>query len=748
MHFTELNIIKWIVILPLLGAIVNGFFGKALTARFGNKPVTIIGCGVVLASFALSLTVFARLLGVEGRVLIDHVYTWFNVGGFHPEVTFLVDSLSVVMILVITGVGSLIHIYSTGYMSHDHGYYRYFAYLNLFTFAMLTLVLGDNLLLMFVGWEGVGLCSYLLIGFWFTDREKAIAGMKAFITNRIGDLGFVVGLFALWWYLGREGYHTVNFYALAQIIGALDGQTIFGISVATFVAIMFFVGATGKSAQIPLYVWLPDAMAGPTPVSALIHAATMVTAGVYMIGRMNFLYTMSPAALTVVAVVGAVTALFAATIGLAQTDIKKVLAYSTVSQLGYMFLGMGVAAYSAGIFHLMTHAFFKACLFLGSGSVIHGMGGEQDMRKMGGLKKYMPTTYKTMLISTLAIAGIFPLAGFFSKDEILWKAWSSAHGSPLLWFVGVAGAGLTAFYMFRLIFMTFWGECRADEHTKHHIHESPRSMTIPLIVLAGLAVVGGWIGIPSALGGGDTFHHFLAPVLSPSEAHGPTLLDWDLSAETAKSSAGADDEAMSHMASLSYIGKSGEATHVTGEVSDAALHGEPAEAAAGDVHGGEHAAGHAHDPMEYVLMLVSLAIAGTGIFLAHRFYVKDRGAPARITARMPRLAALVADKYRVDELYGATAIGGTLSLARFLAAFDGIVIDGIVNLTAYLTRIVSMLNGWFDSMFVDGAVNGVGRLIAYLGARARSLQTGVIQYNVVGIFAGVLLMVLVLIVLR
>jgi len=745
MPLIEFDLIKWIVILPLLGAIANGFFGKALTSRFGNKPVSIIGCGVVLASFALSLVVFSRLLGVEGRVLVDRVYTWFDVGGFHPEVAFLADSLSVVMILVVTGVGSLIHIYSTGYMSHDHGYYRYFAFLNLFTFSMLTLVLGDNLLLMFVGWEGVGLCSYLLIGFWFTDREKAIAGMKAFIVNRIGDLGFVVGLFALWWYLGREGYHTVNFYALAQVIGALDGQTIFGISVATFVAIMFFIGATGKSAQIPLYVWLPDAMAGPTPVSALIHAATMVTAGVYMIGRMNFLFTMSPAALGVVAVVGAVTALFAATIGLAQTDIKKVLAYSTVSQLGYMFLGMGVAAYSAGIFHLMTHAFFKACLFLGSGSVIHGMGGEQDMRKMGGLRKYMPTTYKTMLVSTLAIAGIFPLAGFFSKDEILWKAWSSAQGSPLLWLLGVAGAGLTAFYMFRLIFMTFWGECRADEHTKHHIHESPRSMTIPLIVLAGLAIVGGWVGVPPALFGGNQFHHFLAPVLSPSEAHGPTLLDWDLASETARSSAGVEVAHAEHDGGASHAAAAGEAAHgetaAGGEHAGVATHGEPA-------HGGDHAAGHAHDPMEYVLMLVSLAIAGTGIFLAYRFYVKDPAAPARVTARIPRLAALVADKYRVDELYGATAIGGTLSLSRFLAAFDLLIIDGLVNLTAYLTRVVSMLNGWFDNMFVDGAVNGVGRLVAYLGARARSLQTGVIQYNVVGVFAGVLLMVLVLIVLR
>jgi NADH-quinone oxidoreductase subunit L len=742
MPIRELDIIKWIVILPLLGAIVNGFFGKALTARFGNKPVSIVGCGVVLAAFAISLTVFAQLLGTPGRVFADRVYTWFDVGGLRPDVAFLVDSLSVVMILVVTGVGSLIHVYSTGYMSHDKGYYRYFAYLNLFTFAMLTLVLGDNLLLMFVGWEGVGLCSYLLIGFWFTDREKAVAGMKAFITNRIGDLGFIVGLFALWWCLGREGYHTINFYGLAQAIHALDGQTVFGISAATFIGLALFIGATGKSAQIPLYVWLPDAMAGPTPVSALIHAATMVTAGVYMIGRMGFLYEMTPVALGVVAVVGAVTALFAATIGVAQTDIKKVLAYSTVSQLGYMFLAMGVGAFSAGIFHLMTHAFFKACLFLGSGSVIHGMGGEQDMRKMGGLRKYMPTTYKTMLISTLAIAGIFPLAGFFSKDEILWKAWSSPLGSPLLWAIGAIAAGLTAFYMFRLIFMTFWGECRADEHTKHHIHESPRSMTMPLIILAVLAVVGGWIGIPPALFGGNQFHHFTAPVLHPAEAHGPTIRDWSVADIGGAGGA-------THVSDAGHGDASGE-PHGEGTVathgSEAAGHGDaPGHGAAAAGHDAE---GHAHDPMEYVLMLVSLAIAATGIFFAYRFYVKDREAPARIRERIGGFAALVADKYRIDELYNATVIGPTLSLSRFLAAFDLLVIDGIVNLTGYLTRIVSTLNGWFDNMFVDGAVNGVGRLGAYLGARARSLQTGVIQYNVVGVFAGVLIMVLILVVLR
>jgi NADH-quinone oxidoreductase subunit L len=735
--FVEFDLIKWIVILPLAGAAVNGLFGERLTARFGRAAVSAVACGVVLAAFALSLATFARLLGVEGRVLVDRVYTWFAVGDLNVPVTFLVDSLSVVMILVVTGVGSLIHIYSTGYMSHDPAYHRYFSYLNLFTSAMLILVLGDNLLLMFVGWEGVGLCSYLLIGFWFTDREKAVAGMKAFITNRIGDLGFIIGIFALWWVLDRSGVHTVSFYGLAQSIGNLDGQTIFGISAATVAAVALFIGACGKSAQIPLYVWLPDAMAGPTPVSALIHAATMVTAGVYMIGRMNFLYSMSPAALGIVAGVGALTALFAATIGLLQNDIKRVLAYSTVSQLGYMVLGMGVGAYAAGIFHLMTHAFFKACLFLCSGSVIHAMGGEQDMRKMGGLSKHLPVTFKTMLVATIAIAGIPPFAGFFSKDEILWKAWSSPHGSPLLWLIGAAGAGLTAFYMFRLIFMTFWGDCRADERTKHHLHESPRSMTVPLVLLAGLSVVGGWVGIPTALGGGNHFHHFLAPVLDPAAAHGPTLMSWDVSGEAPAGESGSEP---GH-ATAAHAG----AAHGTD-----ASRGADAAHGAGEAHGAAEGAapGHAHDPMEWVLMVVSVAIAATGIWLAHRFYVVHPAIPARGAARFAGLYSLVYNKYWIDEIYRETVVRWTVVLSRVLAAFDLLIIDGLVNLTALLTRVTSTISGWIDNTFVDGAVNGVAETITYMGTRARRLQTGVIQNNMIGIYAGILVIVLILIILR
>ncbi|MGH8005531.1 MAG: NADH-quinone oxidoreductase subunit L, partial [Candidatus Binatia bacterium] len=386
----------------------------------------------------------------------------------------------------------------------DEDVARYFAYLNLFTAAMLLLVLGENLLLLFVGWEGVGLCSYLLIGFWYSDEEKASAGKKAFIVNRIGDAGFLLGLFLLFWSLGEQGVWTLSFSEVQAYAAKLPVATV------TAVCLLLFVGAMGKSAQIPLYVWLPDAMAGPTPVSALIHAATMVTAGVYMIARLNFLYSLSATALTVVAVVGAVTALFAATIALVQTDIKKVLAYSTVSQLGYMFLGLGVGAYGAGVFHLMTHAFFKALLFLGAGSVIHGMSGEQDIEKMGGLKDKMPTTYGTFAVACLAIAGFPGLAGFFSKDLILEEAFASSHGSALLWLIGTIGAGLTAFYMFRLLFMTFWGETRASHEVAHHIHESPTSMTMPLVVLAVLSLIGGYF----------TLLHFLSPVFGAHhEAH-------------------------------------------------------------------------------------------------------------------------------------------------------------------------------------------------------------------------------------
>ena len=513
-HPISCEYLRWIVLLPLIGAVLNAIPGVLIQRKFGKRAISLIACGPVVVAFVLSLQVFAQLLGLppEHRFLIDRLFTWIDIGSLHADVAFLADPLSAVMILVVTGVGGVIHIYATGYMHEDESYWRFFAWLNLFTFSMLTLVLGDNLLLMFVGWEGVGLCSYALIGFWYKDWANASAGSKAFIVNRVGDFGFSLGVFLLFWSMSKAGHPTVTFRELAEHAHLLQGQVFWGVGVATLVTLLLFVGATGKSAQIPLYVWLPDAMAGPTPVSALIHAATMVTAGVYMIGRLNFLFSMAPFTLHVVAGIGAVTALYAATIGTAQNDIKRVLAYSTVSQLGYMFLAMGVTAYGAGIFHLMTHSFFKACLFLGAGSVIHGMGGEQDMRNMGGLKDKMPLTFWTFLVSTIAIAGIPPTAGFFSKDEILWQAFSNPHGSPVLWALAFAAAGLTAFYMFRQVFMTFYGKNRADHDVQQHIHESPPVMTYVLAVLALLAFVGGVVGVPHVLGGANRIEEWFAPV--------------------------------------------------------------------------------------------------------------------------------------------------------------------------------------------------------------------------------------------
>ncbi len=441
------------------------------------------------------------------------MFSWIAVGHVQVAAGLRFDALSAVMMLIVTGVGFLIHVYSAGYMEHDEDSVRYFPYLNLFMLAMLILVLAD-ILLFFVGWEGVGLCSYLLIGFWYEKNENADAGKKAFIVNRIGDAGFLLGVMLLFWSFGEKGVWTLDFAEFRAHADALSP------AVATAAALLLFVGATGKSAQIPLYVWLPDAMAGPTPVSALIHAATMVTAGVYMIARLNFLYVLSPTALHVVAAIGATTALFAATIGLVQNDIKKVLAYSTVSQLGYMFLAVGVGAFAAGIFHLMTHAFFKGLLFLGAGSVIHGMGGEQDIRKMGGLRAKMPITFWTFAVACCAIAGVPVFSGFFSKDEMLFQAFASDYGHPVLWALGACGALLTAFYMFRLLFLTFFGECRADQHTAEHVHESPPAMTMPLVVLAVLSVVGGWVGLPAGWLWGDRFGDFLAPALALPHAHG------------------------------------------------------------------------------------------------------------------------------------------------------------------------------------------------------------------------------------
>ncbi len=498
-----------IVLFPLLGFLFIGLFGSKIKSE---KLVGTIGTAAVALPFLVAVSISFEMLTLpEGnRQHIVKLFEWIRAGSFSADAAFQVDQLSIVMTLIVTGVGSLIHVYSIGYMHGDRGFWRFFAYLNLFIFAMLTLVLADNFLLMFVGWEGVGLCSYLLIGFWYDKNfEKGTTGdaaKKAFIVNRIGDFGFLLGMFLIFSTFGSLNFETV--FSAASVFSRGD-------STIMWITLLLFVGATGKSAQIPLYVWLPDAMAGPTPVSALIHAATMVTAGVYMVARSSILFALSPVTMDAVAIIGVMTAFYAATIGLVQNDIKKVLAYSTISQLGYMFLGLGVGAFASGIFHVMTHAFFKALLFLGSGAVIHAMHEEQDIQKMGGLKKYLPTTYKTFLIGAIAISGIPPLAGFFSKDEILWKAFSD--GSPILWLVGAAGAGLTAFYMFRLVSLTFEGSPRFDEHHLHP-HEAPKTMTVPLIILAVLSVVGGFVGIPESLGGGNRFEHFLQPVFARADS--------------------------------------------------------------------------------------------------------------------------------------------------------------------------------------------------------------------------------------
>jgi NADH-quinone oxidoreductase subunit L len=509
------NLVVFVVASPVVGVLINGLLGSLLQKRFGEKIVGVIGSATIGISFALAVVMFIDMVRfpVDDRRHVVDLYNWISAGGLSVNVSYLVDQLSIVMLLVVTGVSFLIHIYSIGYMHSDKGFFRFFTYLNLFVFAMLNLILADNYLLMFLGWEGVGLCSYLLIGFWYDRKFSGVkitwtgdAGMKAFIVNRVGDFAFLIGMFLIFSNFGTFNFDSVFSGAASRFAG--------GNSTVTWIAILLFIGATGKSAQIPLYVWLPDAMAGPTPVSALIHAATMVTAGVYMIARSAVLYALAPTAMLIVAIVGAVTAIYAASMGLVQNDIKKVLAYSTISQLGYMFLAMGVGAFGAGIFHLMTHAFFKALLFLGAGAIIHALHDDQDLRNMGGLKTLMPATYKTFLLASLAISGIPPLSGFFSKDEILANAFAT---SWILWLIGVSTAFLTAFYIFRLFFMAFEGKPRFDVHHLH-IHDAPMAMLVPLWALGVLSVIGGWIGIPSSLGGGDWFNKFLEPVFESAQA--------------------------------------------------------------------------------------------------------------------------------------------------------------------------------------------------------------------------------------
>jgi NADH-quinone oxidoreductase subunit L len=604
-NFPALSLIP---LFPALGMLFNLFWG----ARAGRGAVDLVGSGVIFAAFVVALWGFIELLGMpSGASLVCSLWPWIAAGPFHVELGLRLDALSAVMTLVVTGVGALIHLYSVGYMADDEDYARYFAYLNLFALSMLVLVLADNLLEMFIGWEGVGLCSYLLIAFWFDNPVFARNGRKAFIANRVGDLGFLLGIFTIVAALGAHGVWTLDFAVMQRHADLLR-------PVAVAAALLLFFGATGKSAQIPLYVWLPDAMVGPTPVSALIHAATMVTAGVYMIARLNFLYALAPTAMNVVATVGAVTAFFAATIAIVQNDIKRVLAYSTISQIGYMMLGVGVGAFAAGIFHLMTHAFFKGLLFLCSGSVIHALHGEQDMRRMGALRTKLPITHATMLIATLAISAIFPFSGFFSKDQILEGAYASGH--VWLWLIGVITAAITSFYMFRLIIMTFWGESRVEPDKLPHLHESPPVMTIPLIVLAIFSVVGGWVGLPDwMLSRADAFARFLAPI----------------------------------------VGHPVTGAFVTPAMLPEAL---PAR-------------------LSMVLSILALAAALVGIFLAWMLYVRYTGGPAIVAARLRALYELLAEKYYVDEIYDLLISRPLFWLSGSVLneGIDHGVIDGLVN---------------------------------------------------------------------
>ncbi len=648
----------WIILaLPLAGSAINSIFGR----NWPKRAVDSVGIGSVSLTFLAVLEGVREffLLGANQIPWVKNYYTWITAGNFRVNFELQVDQLTVVMLLVVAGVGLLIHIYSSGYMAHEGGYYRFFAEINLFMFFMLTLVMAANLVLMFVGWEGVGLCSYLLIGFFFRKNSAADAGKKAFITTRIGDLGFMLGIFLTFWTFGSIDYAAI-FRQAAQM--PIEKAAPYG--VLTSICLLLFAGAVGKSAQLPLYVWLPDAMEGPTPVSALIHAATMVTAGVYMVARMHVFYSKAPAAMLVVATIGALTAFYAATIGLVQTDIKKVLAYSTISQLGYMFLGCGVGAYAAGIFHLMTHAFFKGLLFLAAGSVIHAMGGQQDMREMGGLRKKIPWTYWTMFAATLAIAGIPGFSGFFSKDEILEAAQSGPQANTWLWALGILGALLTSFYMFRLLFLTFFGEARYDEH-KVHVHESPVNMLAPLVILAILAVGGGWVAAPRLVGGVDHFERFLEPVFHPRTAGRLTAVIATSPEEAAQRTEEAKSKAF------------------TAEDAER----EPAE--------------HAEAPgLIGSLLGIPVIVALLGLATAWWFYIKSPQTPKNLAKSLSGPYKLLLNKYYVDEIYGFLIVRPLLWIST------------------------NVLWHGVDEGVIDGAVNGVATTAREAGGKVRHIQSG------------------------
>ncbi|HEX7880240.1 MAG TPA: NADH-quinone oxidoreductase subunit L [Candidatus Eisenbacteria bacterium] len=651
----------WLIpFLPLLGFLINGIFQKWLN----EKSAGLIASAAVGAAFVLAVVSFFGLMSLpaDHRVVHHTISSWIEAGRFNAPLAFLLDPLSMVMVLVITGVGFLIHVYSIGYMHGDSGVKRFFTYLNLFTFAMLVLVLADNLLLLFVGWEGVGLCSYLLIGYWYEKKSATDAGKKAFIVNRIGDFGFILATSLTFWALG-----TVNFTEIAERApGVLEA----GGGVITAITLLFFLGATGKSAQIPLYTWLPDAMEGPTPVSALIHAATMVTAGVYLLARTHVLYTMAPLAMFVVLVIGMATAIFAGSIGLAQTDIKKVLAYSTVSQLGFMFAACGVGAFAAAIFHLVTHAFFKALLFLGSGSVIHGLHGEQEMPKMGGLKSRMPTTFLVFVIGGLALSGVPIFAGFFSKDEILWQVFSSGNVIP--WLILAIAALFTAFYTTRAIILTFYGQPR-DKHLHDHAHESPAVMTVPLMILAALSTIGGFLWLP-IVSGGQKMKEWLTPVLGDGShaAAAHAVAEPAMAGHAPDAAPAASEHALSMAEALKATTEHSAAE--SARVAADAAHGasEAVHAVAGHAPGGAFhypgllpSFGH-NTSLEIILILVSVAIALVGIFLASRLYAGRAEAAERLRQSWGGLHRLLLNKYFVDELYDAAVVRPVKSASDFL----------------------------------------------------------------------------------
>ncbi len=696
-----LNHIYLIPLFPAIGAALMFFFGR----RLQKATVSAVCVGSVVLAFLMAcgaVLQYTNWAPAHDRQPFEKVlYTWLGTdtghltyvkhdgaqAPFQADAGFLLDPLSSIWLLFVTGVGMLIHIYSIGYMAHEGGYYRFFGYLNLFMFSMLTLILANNYVLMFVGWEGVGLCSYLLIGFYFHRKSASDAANKAFIVNRIGDAGFLLGMFFIAWYMGSLRFIDVT-------AAARSGHFQIGDPIITAATLLLFVGACGKSAQLPLYVWLPDAMEGPTPVSALIHAATMVTAGVYMVARSNVLFVLAPKSMLVVAIIGALTAIFAASIGLVQNDIKRVLAYSTVSQLGYMFLALGVGAFSAAVFHVFTHAFFKALLFLGAGSVIHAMSGEQDMRNMGDLRGRIPTTYWTMFIATLAITGIPPFAGFFSKDEILWQTWTSEGGAyRILWFIGYVTALMTAFYMFRLIYLTFNGRPRMSHDVEHHIHESPASMTMPLVVLAVMSLFAGFLGWPHSLGGSDRFAHFLDPVFAHGEAR--------VFVEEGK---------------------------------------------AGQLAAGEKEEEHTN-PTEYLLMFLSVAAAGAGWFMAGRSYKNaDKGYVEPIAGASPAVYNTLLNKYYVDEGYDYVFTGrrkagevrlGVLGLGEASSWFDSHIVDGAVNAAGAITRGTATFSSWWDKWIIDGiGVNGPAILARMLSYPARLFEWGLVQWYALVMTAG------------